>query len=93
MEKDNYVHLIRSNPYINLTHRCTNQCEFCIRDYTDGLAGYRLVLDQEPDFSELVFAIEPYLESVEEIVFCGFGEPTYRIEEMATDLQVDFLIR
>lgn len=79
MKSDNYTYLIHNNLYLNLTNQCTNQCEFCIRYYADGLAGYRLVLNKEPDFEEVKKSISPHLESVKEVVFCGFGEPTYRI--------------
>lgn len=80
---NNFVYQIRNSLYLNLTNRCPNRCDFCIRFYTDGLGGVRLVLDREPEFRDLVAQITPRLDSVNEVVFCGFGEPACRIELVA----------
>lgn len=66
--------------YINLTNRCTNRCTFCVRNNTDGF-GYDLWLETEPTVADVVAEIgtaDPY----EEVVFCGFGEPTERLPEL-----------
>jgi len=66
-------------PIINITNRCTNQCEFCIRYQTDVLWGYNLRLDREPTAQELLEAIgDP--TRYDEVVFCGYGEPTVRLD-------------
>lgn len=77
-----FVYRIQKSLYLNVTNRCSNHCRFCIRNHADGLAGYCLILDTEPEFSDMKEAIAPYLEQVDEIVFCGFGEPTYRVALM-----------
>ena len=67
--------------YLNITNRCTNRCGFCVRFKTDNLQGYELKLDQEPTVAEVLEAIgdpSPYRE----IVFCGYGEPLLRLEEV-----------
>ncbi len=67
------------NLYLNITNRCTNKCEFCIRYQTDVLWGYNLRLDHEPTAQELLEAIgDP--THYKEIVFCGYGEPTVRLD-------------
>ncbi len=67
------------NLYLNITNRCTNACEFCIRSQTDILWGYNLRLDREPTVQELLDAIgDP--TRYEEVVFCGYGEPTVRLD-------------
>ena len=68
--------------YINLTNRCTNRCTFCIRNNQDGIGeGRHLWLDHEPDTSEVIDALSVYnLSDFEEVVFCGYGEPTIRID-------------
>ena len=34
--------------YLNLTNKCSNNCEFCIRHTGDGVLDYYLWLDKEP---------------------------------------------
>ncbi len=77
--KDNYCYRIRNSLYLNLTNRCSNNCDFCIQHYTDGLAGSRLVLSREPGLEDVIGSIQSHLSQVSEVVFCGFGEPTYRL--------------
>jgi GTP 3',8-cyclase len=68
--------------YLNLTNRCSCACTFCLREWTEGVLGESLVLDHEPDFEEVTRAIElEFLEGpADEVVFCGFGEPTMRLD-------------
>ncbi|MCK8824999.1 TatD family nuclease-associated radical SAM protein [Fuchsiella alkaliacetigena] len=67
--------------YINLTNRCTNQCQFCIRNYQDGVGGYNLWLAEEPTAAEVIEEIEDPT-SYQEVVFCGYGEPLIRLETL-----------
>jgi GTP 3',8-cyclase len=68
--------------YLNITNRCSSACEFCLRAWTDGVLGESLVLEQEPDSDEVTQAIEfAFLDGpASEVVFCGFGEPTMRLD-------------
>lgn len=70
--------------YINLTNRCTNRCEFCIRNNDDGAYGSdSLWLVREPTVSEALDSVfSRDVEKYDEIVFCGYGEPTVRIHEL-----------
>jgi len=76
---DNYIYTLGNSLYINLTNRCTNSCVFCVRSQTDGMGGQRLWLEKEPD-AEQVIQLIPNPEKYDEIVFCGFGEPTERLD-------------
>lgn len=88
-----YVYEIGGKLYANLTNRCSNACTFCVRNYdTDrkkphGYEGYDLWLDKEPTANEVIEALDKYnLAKYKELVFCGYGEPTYRfdvLEEVA----------
>jgi TatD DNase family protein len=70
---------IRDSLYLNITNRCTNKCTFCIRYQSDFVKGHNLRLEGEPTEKELKRAIgDPSQYS--EIVFCGYGEPTLRID-------------
>ena len=68
--------------YVNITNRCSNRCEFCIRNNGDGAYGSdSLWLEREPSAEEIISAIkkaEP--ERYTELVFCGYGEPSYRLD-------------
>jgi len=67
--------------YVNLTNRCPCSCAFCIRTKGDGAYGSdSLWLDHEPTADEVLVAIEARLSGRRELVFCGFGEPTERLD-------------
>lgn len=76
---DTYVYEFSGKHYINLTNRCTNSCTFCIRNHEDGVGGYHLWLSQEPKAEDVINILE---KDKKDVVFCGFGEPTIKIEEL-----------
>ena len=86
---------IHNGLYVNLTNRCPCACVFCLRNTTDRVGrSDRLWLDEEPTVEEVerLFA-ERDLSQYEEIVFCGFGEPTERLSdllEIATYLKAHY---
>lgn len=80
--KENFVYRYGDNLYINLTNYCCNDCTFCVRNNGDGIGDSgNLWLDREPSASEVIELIEKQ-GGFDEIVFCGYGEPTYKIDEM-----------
>jgi len=68
--------------YLNITNRCSCACEFCLREFSDGVYGAVLVLDEEPDADDVTAEIErAFMDGpADEVVFCGFGEPTMRLD-------------
>ena len=70
--------------YINLTNKCPNACEFCIRNYTDSLGDAdSLVLTEDPTVNEVKDELAKWdVAGYDEIVFCGYGEPTERLPEL-----------
>ncbi len=70
---------IRNSLYLNITNRCSNSCVFCVRNYTDYVKGHNLRLDHEPDYQEVIRSLN-HVEKYQEIVFCGYGEPTIRLD-------------
>lgn len=69
--------------YINLTRRCPTACTFCIKfswDYT--FRGHNLRLPAEPSVEEILRATPMQLSGYRHVVFCGYGESTYRLKEM-----------
>lgn len=74
-----FTYLIGKNLYINVTNRCNADCVFCDRGGEAVVSGYNLKMDKkdEPDAEVYIKEIgDPKL--CDEIVFCGFGEPTVR---------------
>jgi TatD DNase family protein len=75
---------IRKSLYLNITNRCHMDCTFCPkRSGSFEVKGYNLKLDHEPDVEEVFRAIGD-VSGFDEIVFCGFGEPTVRLELLKT---------
>ena len=68
--------------YLNVTNRCTNRCAFCVRCRAEGLGGAVLRGDDEPDLGALEAAVRARgpLGNFREIVWCGYGEPTFRLD-------------
>jgi len=68
--------------YLNITNRCSCACAFCLREWTDGVYGEVLTLTHEPEPEEVTRSVElEFLEGpADEVVFCGFGEPTMRLD-------------
>lgn len=68
--------------YVNMTNRCPCRCTFCIRDMVDALGDAdSLWLKREPSRDELLTMLaEQKLTVYDEIVFCGYGEPTERLD-------------
>ena len=81
--------------YINLTNKCSNACDFCLRtakenalthndwesDRDLGGVGSELWLEREPTVEEAIESLKSHdLSAYEEVVFCGFGEPTERFD-------------
>ena len=71
--------------YVNMTNECTNACDFCIRNNGEGAYGSDpLWLEREPAKEEVLDDILAAFkaESYSELVFCGYGEPTCRLDDM-----------
>lgn len=89
MKKSNiFAYWLDGNLYLNLTNRCPNACSFCVRNGKESYYGNALWLEREPTASEVLSKIpdRPFAEAV----FCGFGEPTERLDvlkEVARELK------
>ena len=77
-----YSYRIDDVVYINLTNKCSNACEFCVR-VTDSYKEYSLWLESEPTVQDVINSLDKvYVDSAKEVVFCGYGEPTYKLDVM-----------
>jgi TatD DNase family protein len=70
---------IRNSLYLNITNRCSNRCSFCAKFDDFTVKGHNLLLDGEPSLEEVMAAVgEP--QGIDEVVFCGYGEPLLRLD-------------
>lgn len=84
-KEDTYVYVLDGTLYVNLTNKCSNGCDFCVRNERDSYYGYYLWLKNGDPTVEKVIAQANALGELskyKEAVFCGFGEPTYKVTEM-----------
>ncbi len=90
MEKSmTILYEVYDNLYVNLTNRCPCACTFCLRQTRDGMNDSgSLWLKREPTVEEVKQEFEKFdkdgslSERYREVVFCGFGEPTERLQEL-----------
>ena len=83
--KDTYAYVLDGNLYLNLTNKCSNGCDFCVRNERSSYYGNYLWLQKgEPTAQQVIAQVNGMgdLKRFKEAVFCGFGEPTYRMEVM-----------
>ena len=77
----NYTYPLGRSLYINVTNRCNADCTFCKRNTFPFISGFNLGMkkSEEPAADEYIKEIgDP--KKYDEIVFCGYGEPTIRWE-------------
>lgn len=83
--KDTYLYVLDGNLYVNLTNKCSNGCDFCVRnERTSYYGNYLWLKNGDPTAEKVMAAANGYgdLTRFKEVVFCGFGEPTYKVNEM-----------
>ena len=75
---------VKHGLYVNMTNRCPCACTFCLRQNAPGVYGSDpLLLDREPTVQEVCDDLASRdLSQYEEVVFCGYGEPTERLEDL-----------
>lgn len=75
---------VKTGLYINMTNRCPCACTFCLRQNSDGVYGSDpLWLEREPTVKEICDSLDGWdLSRYSEVVFCGYGEPTERLDDL-----------
>lgn len=83
---------VKRGIYVNMTNRCPCACTFCLRQNGDSVYGSDpLWLDREPTVEEVCADLDRWdLSQYDEVVFCGYGEPTERLDDV---LQVAAYLR
>ena len=74
----------RNSIYVNITNRCPCDCVFCLRHNKDHVFNAdSLWLEREPSVKEICDSINAWdLTKYDEVVFCGYGEPTERLDDL-----------
>lgn len=96
MEKSmTILYKVHDNIYVNLTNKCPCACTFCLRQTRDKMEDSDVLwLEHEPSVEEVKEAFGKInLDDYNEVVFCGFGEPTERLDvllEVAEWLKENF---
>lgn len=78
-DRPKIAYRIRNSLYLNITNRCTLSCVFCPKFDDWMVKGHFLQLDHEPSTDEVIEAVGDS-SIYEEVVFCGFGEATLRLD-------------
>lgn len=69
--------------YVNSTNRCSCACTFCLRNTKEMLESNSLWLKEEPTVEMIIEEFKKYdLADFKEVVFCGFGEPLTRHDDL-----------
>ena len=88
--EEGYLDLAKSgdltgkNVYVNMTNKCPCSCVFCLRQTKQQQEGNTLWLKEgEPSVETMLELFAQYdLNVINELVFCGFGEPLERLEDV-----------
>ncbi|HIQ31211.1 MAG TPA: YchF/TatD family DNA exonuclease [Aquifex aeolicus] len=81
--KEAITYVINNRLYINLTNKCNLHCAFCQRERERNfmVKGYWVWVSRDPSVEDIKRLVgDP--ASYEEVVFCGYGEPTLRFEAL-----------
>ncbi|NAZ23392.1 MAG: YchF/TatD family DNA exonuclease, partial [Thermocrinis sp.] len=82
-KRETITYVINNKLYINLTNKCNLHCAFCQRERERNfmVKGYWVWVERDPSVEEVIREIgDP--TKYEEIVFCGYGEPTLRFSAL-----------
>lgn len=83
---ENLLYFLDGKPYINMTNACTNACVFCVRNQKEDVQGANLWLDcdntKAQDVIKQIELNKDKIQKSSEIVFCGYGEPLIKLNEV-----------
>ncbi|MEZ0361064.1 MAG: YchF/TatD family DNA exonuclease [Hydrogenobacter sp.] len=82
-KKDTITYVINNKLYINLTNKCNLHCSFCQRERERNfmIKGYWVWTSRDPSVEEVIKEIADPAR-YDEVVFCGYGEPTLRFSAL-----------
>lgn len=82
-QRPTLAYAIGQGLYLNISRGCTLHCRFCPKWKAPVVHTYDLTLTHAPSAQEVLEAMGAF-SHYREIVFCGFGEPTLRLDTLLT---------
>ncbi len=84
------LYTYKNSVYANITNKCNCSCTFCIRSLKDGVGSADTLWHQQNQTTdEVLNAIRNNdFEGFDELVFCGYGEPTCALETLLAAAKV-----
>ncbi|MBF0400081.1 MAG: YchF/TatD family DNA exonuclease [Magnetococcales bacterium] len=79
--KPQLAYAIGKGLYLNISRGCTLRCHFCPKWVAPVVHDYDLTLIRNPSATEVLEAMGDF-SGYQEIVFCGYGEPTLRLQTL-----------
>lgn len=78
------LYTYKNQVYANITNRCDCSCTFCVRTTKDTVGdATNMWFEKDPTLEEIKQAIDAFdFTNYNELVFCGYGEPTCALENM-----------
>jgi TatD family-associated radical SAM protein len=88
-ERPRTVYWLDNTLYLNITNQCSNCCYFCLKRYRRGVGGFNLKLTEEPSVAKIMAELAEvlHMKNWDGLVFCGFGEPTERLDVLLEVVQ------
>ncbi|MBF0160680.1 MAG: YchF/TatD family DNA exonuclease [Magnetococcales bacterium] len=77
------AYAIGSGLYLNISRGCSLRCHFCPKWVAPIVHQYDLTLTRNPSAAEVLAAMGDF-SAYQEIVFCGYGEPTLALQTLLT---------
>lgn len=76
------LYKVHDNLYVNLTNKCPCACTFCLRQTRNHMEDSDVLwLERDPSLEEVIAEFDKFdMNLYNEVVFCGFGEPTEAID-------------
>ena len=83
------LYVYKDKVYLNITNKCPCACTFCIRSKKDAIGdASNLWLNHNPSFEAVKEAIDEFdFSGYNEIIFCGYGEPTNSFDVLVKTAQ------
>lgn len=78
------LYTYKNQVYANITNRCDCSCTFCVRTTKDTIgSATNMWFEKDPALDEIKQAVDAFdFTGYDELVFCGYGEPTCALETM-----------